>query len=371
MNARESAMHRRFARHVARQENPNPFPGIGALERKSGYTVTTRLGSNECLDAPMKSLREAFGRQFCDLTRLYGDPECHALRQALAELNQVIPEQVVVDSGADALIYLGLRALCEVGDTVVCSAGTYPTLAYFAKAAGCQVAEVAYRAEPLEVDLEAMLEAVARHAAKVVYIANPDNPTGSWQAFDAIVAFAARLPEHCTLLLDEAYFEYCEALRPFGGQVLANVIRLRSLSKTYALAGLRVGYALATPEVHGQLSKVRIHYAVGGLAQHAALLALGDQAHARALLIENAFQRETLSAHLNYLDYQVLPSATNFVSLLLPTAEQAQNMVEYLLERHISVHRPRHAALGHLIRITLCDAAVDIAFLSHLQEIAL
>lgn len=362
-------MRSRFAAHLIEQDNPNPFPGIPALERRTGISITTRLGSNECLDAPMQALQDRFGMQFCELARLYGDPECHALRETLAVMNHVDLDEIVVDGGADALIYLCLRAFCDPGGKVVCSAGTYPSFGYFARAAGCVIEEVAYHDDghALQVDLQALLDAVVRNEAKVVYIANPDNPTGSWQGIGDIAEFVTRLPETCTLVLDEAYIDFCEALQPAFGGTLPGCVRLRSLSKAYALAGLRVGYALAAPDILEQLHKVRIHYAVGGLAQYAAQVALDDP-RTLATLTEASFIRDALTAHLSNLGFRVLPSGTNFVSLLLPSAQLAQSLVEYLLEQRISVHRPRHPALDRLVRITLCAAALDEPFLSILQE---
>lgn len=350
----------RFARHLVGLNNPNPFPGMVAFEQRTGRQIDLRLGGNECLDAPLTALRERYGDDFCEQARLYGDPQAFALRETLAAAHGFNAEHLCLDSGADAVLALCIRALCEPGDRVVCSAGTYPTFAYFAKAAGCEVVETPYHRTDtrLAVDIHGLLHEVRRCAAKVVYLANPDNPSGSWWSFEAVQELAASLPDDCTLLLDEAYLDFCPDLQPNSERVLAGCIRVRSLSKAYALAGLRLGYALADTATIAMLDKVRIHYAVGGLVQQAACVALNDPQHGEAIRENNALLRNALSQRLRKMGYRVLPSGTNFVSLLLPSAAAAQHLQEHLLDHRIALHRPIHPALADLIRVTVCEAAL-------------
>lgn len=351
----------RFASHLVGLDNPNPFPGMVAFEQRTGRQVDLRLGGNECLDAPLTALRDRYGNDFCEYARLYGDPQAFALRQSLAMAHGFNPAHLCLDSGADAVLALAIRALCEPGDRVVCSAGTYPTFAYFAKAAGCEVIETPYHRTDtsLAVSIQGLLLDAVRCAAKVVYLANPDNPTGSWWSFEAVQELASSLPDDCTLLLDEAYLDFCPDLQMNSERVIEGCIRVRSLSKAYALAGLRLGYALADSPSIAMLDKVRIHYAVGGLVQHAARVALDDRRHADAIRENNALLREAFSQRLRRVGYRVLPSGTNFVSLLLPSADAAQHLQEHLLDHRIAVHRPMHPAFANLIRVTVCEAALE------------
>ncbi|WP_271407592.1 aminotransferase class I/II-fold pyridoxal phosphate-dependent enzyme [Pseudomonas sp. Q1-7] len=353
------------------KDNPNPFPGVAALERRTGKRVQLRLGGNESLDAPLTRLRETFGDAFCQRARLYGDPGAWELRQALAQYYGFDPEHLSLDAGADAVIGLCVQALCRPGDTVVCSAGTYPTFGYFARANACHLVEVPYRygIEGPRVDLVLLAERARSAQARLVYLANPDNPTGSWSAHDEVQRFIEQLPEGCLLLLDEAYLDFCPALGEGSARPLPRCVRIRSMSKSHGLAGLRIGYALAERPLLDILERSKVHYALGGLVQYAALLALDDANNGPAIIERNAELRLRFSEHLRTLGQRPLQSGTNFVSFELPTNESAERVQARLLEAGIAVHRPQHRAFQHLIRVTLCQASITSGFLERLREV--
>lgn len=358
MSAMQSAI-QRAAAHVAALSHHNPFPGIYALQQRIGRRIQQRFGGNESLDAPLSALRFIDAKILREHARLYGDPACTELRAALAEAEGFHPSDIRVDSGADAVLALCLRALCVPGDAAVCSAGTYPTFSYFARAAGCEVFERPYRhhAGAIQADLDALIECAILRKAKVVYLANPDNPTGTWHSAEDIDTLCSHLPEYCTLLLDEAYLDFCPPLRQDRARVRQGCIRIRSLSKAYALAGLRVGYALADQDMLAQLDKVRIHYAVGGLAQYLARTVVSDPREAADLRAGNARWQEELARRLAAQGHRVLPSGTNFVSVLMPDAGAALQAQQQLLAQGIAIHRPEHPAFANLLRITACEDA--------------
>lgn len=360
MNKALPELTERAAKHLVGLDNANPFPGLVALEQRTGYQVEQRLGGNESLDAGLVFLQEQFGESFCELARLYPDPSATALRLALERACGINPRQVCFDSGADGVIALCLRAFCAPGDKVVCTAGTYPTFAYFARASGCKVVEVPYQQgdSSLAVDLAGLLRAVVVSAAKVVYLANPDNPTGSWWSAEAVAELLDNLPLDCTLLLDEAYVDFCPDLQRDSERVMPGCVRIRSLSKSHGLAGLRLGYALADESTLALLQRVRIHYAVSGVAQYTAQQVLDHPHHGQSIISRNSLLRDAISLRLREAGYRVLPSGANFVCLVLPSVRQAQHLQEHLLEHRIAVHRPAHPALANLIRVTVCEAAL-------------
>ena len=151
-------------------------------------------------------------------------------------------QEVIVDAGADSLIFLALRVRVNVGDTVVTTAGTYPTFKYFAEGVGSQIVEVPYKdtGEGLEVDLAALSSAANKSSASLVYVANPDNPTGHVHSAESITSFRRSLPETTTLIFDEAYIDFTPShalkLNPRDAE-WRNTIQLRTLSKAYGLAG--------------------------------------------------------------------------------------------------------------------------------------
>lgn len=343
----------------------NPFPGIKVLERQLGHAIPHRLGSNEGLDMPHRALRERFGDAVTEHVYGYGDAEALGVRERLSRQQHIALENLLVDAGADSLIALALRTVAEPGTTVVATAGTYPTFGYFARSHGAEVIEVPYRQAPglLAPDLEALADAAHREKARLVYLANPDNPSGHLHTHADITALRERLPESCWLLLDEAYGDFRDdsrddALPSNLSQALPGVIRLRTLSKAHGLAGLRIGYAIAEPWVLALMMKARIHYAVSTLTQAMAETVLDHPEETRAHIAAVKARRERLAEHVSALGAEVLPSATNFVALRLKSAEQATRIQQTLLSEGKLIARPGHPDIANLLRITAVEDAL-------------
>ncbi|GHC24606.1 histidinol-phosphate aminotransferase [Kushneria pakistanensis] len=356
------------ASHLDREGPDNPFPGRKALERRLGHVLPHQLGSNEGLDMPHQALSEALGDSIATLARTYGDAQAFDLRQQLAATLGIPIEALLVDAGADSLIALTLRALCDTGATVVTSAGTYPTFRYFAEGHGCRLVEVAYHQAPgrLAPDVDALLQAAWQHHARLVYLANPDNPSGHCLTEADIAHLVDNLPPTCHLLLDEAYHEF----RPDRGDStpLAGVIRLRTFSKAHGLAGLRIGYAIALPELLEVMYKVRIHYAVSSIALAAAGIVLTHEDEVEQHVQAVIERRERLAAQLLAWGADVLPSATNFVTIRLPDAERTLEAQQALLKDGVIVHRPPHPGLANVLRISAVEDALMPGRLAALES---
>ncbi|MHB0774766.1 aminotransferase class I/II-fold pyridoxal phosphate-dependent enzyme [Halomonas sp. WWR20] len=364
----------RYARHLDREGPDNPFPGLKAMERRLGYAIPHRLGSNEGLDMPHDALSARFGNAIADLARGYGDAEAMGVRTRLAIQLGTPLDALLVDAGADSLMALTLRALCDPGSPVVASAGTYPTFRYFAEGQGCQSIEVPYRElharnALLAPDLQGLAEAADTENARAVYLANPDNPAGHLHDDAAIAELRARLPEECTLILDEAYHDFRDdSEAPTAGKVMPGVIRLRTFSKAHGLAGLRIGYAIAAPEMVTMMQKVRIHYAVSSLALAAAETLLDHPQETRRHIQEVIARRERLAEHLRGLGAEVLPSATNFIAVRMAHPALAAEVQQALLAEGSLVHRPAHPALGHILRISAVEDALVPGRLAALEK---
>lgn len=359
----------RFARHLEHHPIVNPFPGIVKLEAALGHPIRARIGSNESMPQPASPLLQLLGAAGTELARLYPDPYAHALRERAAALNGVTAAEVVFDTGADSLILLTLRLVCNVGDTVVSTAGTYPTLRYFAEGVGAHVVEVDYARHNglLAPDLAALAEAAHQHGAALVYLANPDNPSGHYHDAAAIARLRAALPADTVLLLDEAYVDFCvdPADAPPAG-VLPNTVRLRTLSKAYALAGLRIGYAIAAAEIVAKADQIRPQYALSAIAQAAAQALLDEPDYARRLIADTLALRARLAEALSDRGLTVLPSRTNFVAIAYPDAAVAEHIQRALLAEGVAVHRPPHPAVKQLLRVTAHPQALDAAVLDAL-----
>lgn len=361
----------RHARHLYRDGPTNPFPGIKALERRLGREIPHQLGSNEGLDMPHRALSTRFGREVAQLARGYGDAEAMGVRQRLADALGTPLDSLLVDAGADSLIALALRAMCDPGATVIASAGTYPTFRYFAEGQGCVLHEVAYRDTTgiLAPDLVALAEAAKTQQAQLVYVANPDNPGGHLYDDDVIGRLRHALPDDCTLLLDEAYHDFRhDAEAPSAGAVWPGVIRLRTFSKAHGLAGLRIGYAIAEPDIVAVMQKVRIHYAVSSLALVAGETVLDHPDETREHVAAVIDRRERLADWLRRQGADVPRSATNFVAVRLPDADQAARVHRELLDAGSLIHRPPHPALGHILRISAVEEALKPGRLDALER---
>ncbi|MEQ6289379.1 aminotransferase class I/II-fold pyridoxal phosphate-dependent enzyme [Vogesella sp. GCM10023246] len=342
----------RFARHLQDVTISNPFPGLPRLEAMIGRTIVSRIGSNESMAIAQHTVSQLWGEALYELARLYPDPYAAAVRERATALNGVAAANVVVDAGADSLIALFLRARVSPGDVVVCTAGTYPTFRYFAEGVGARIVEVAYAETEgvLHNDLPALARAAREHDAALLYLANPDNPTGTFQQQDAIRTLQSQLPADCLLLLDEAYIDFCADSERQG--VLPGTARLRTLSKAHGLAGLRVGYAIAPQEWIAKTDQIRTQFAVSSVAQAAAVAALDDPGCSARLIADTLQLRDALAAALLQNGLQLLPSHTNFVAIVYPDADSALARQKTLLAQGIAVHRPPHPSMQHVLRVT-------------------
>ncbi|MDA4847963.1 pyridoxal phosphate-dependent aminotransferase [Hoeflea poritis] len=339
-----------------------PFVGPETQERAAGKPFRARIGANESGFGPAPSVKAAM-REGADEVWKYGDPENHDLRSALAAHLGIGMDRIVVGEGIDGLLGLVVRQIAGPDTPVVTSLGAYPTFNFHVAGFGGRLVTVPYR-DDYE-DLEGLLDAVKREGAPLVYLANPDNPMGTWHDGETVAAFAEALPEETLLVLDEAYGEMAppSALPPVARLIdRPNVIRMRTFSKGYGLAGLRCGYAFGAPGTIASFNKVRNHFGVNKMAQIAALAALEDQAYLESVCgrIDAARQRIGEIARANGLE--PLQSATNFVAIDCGRdAEFATALMGALVERGVFVRMPGVAPLNRCIRISVGpDEALDI-----------
>jgi histidinol-phosphate aminotransferase len=328
-----------------------PFVGPEAQERARGGLFRARIGANESGFGPSPRVVQAIAAAAPQMWK-YCDPENHDLRAALAAHLGVGLDNVVVGEGIDGLLNLAVRLFVESGTPVVTSLGAYPTFNFHVVGFGGRVVAVPYRDD--REDLDGLLDAVRRENAPMVYLSNPDNPMGSWWEADDVARFAEALPETTMLVLDEAYGETApaSALPPIDVS-RPNVLRLRTFSKAYGLAGLRCGYAVGDAGLIRNFEKIRTHYGVNRMAQPAGLAALADQAYLAEVVAKVAAARERIGEIARANGLRPLPSATNFVTIDCGAdGAFALRVMQALLKRDVFVRKPMAAGLDRCIRVS-------------------
>jgi len=352
---------------VAALPASRPFIAPEELERTSGRTDLLRLGANESAFGPSSGALAAM-RAALERVAWYGDPESFDLRAALARALGCGSEHIVCGAGIDDLLALAVRVFLSPGDAAVTTLGCYPTFAYHVAGYGARLVTVPYAADGT-LQLRELARAAAASRARLVYLANPDNPSGSFVSAGALATFRAALPPDCTLLLDEAYAEFApdEGIPPFDSRD-PGIVRTRTFSKAYGLAGARIGYAYAHAEIVTAFNKIRNQYAVNRVAQAGALAALADRNHVAQVVRETAAGRAEYRALAASHGLATLPSLANFVCVDLGSRERAEATVESLLRRGVFVRKPGAPPLDGYIRVTVGTADERARFAGAFSE---
>jgi histidinol-phosphate aminotransferase len=318
---------------------PEYVPGRSAESVAAKYAIgdVIKLASNEAAFGPLPAALAAIEAAAPRVNR-YPDDGATDLREALGKHYSVAPEQVLLANGSVELCRMAMAATCDPGDEVVFgwpSFEAYPVLAQQVGATLVQVPLTDHR-----YDLDAMADAITDRT-RVVFVCNPNNPTGTIVGRDAAERFLGRVPDDLLVVFDEAYREFVTAPEyPDGLELLAdhdNVAVLRTFSKAYGLAALRVGYAIANVDVIGALRKVRVPFTTNGLAQAAALASLGAHDEMVARVAEVVVERARVTDGIAELGLDVIESEANFV--WLPLGEGSAVLGEYC-ERAGVVLRP-------------------------------
>ncbi|MEM6422810.1 MAG: aminotransferase class I/II-fold pyridoxal phosphate-dependent enzyme, partial [Pseudomonadota bacterium] len=272
--------------------------------------------------------------------------------------------------GIDGLLGLTVRLFAGPGDTVVTSAGAYPTFNYHVAGFGARLVTVPYRDDAE--DPEALATAARAEGARLVYLSNPDNPMGSMLAPERIAALLDALPKGCLLCLDEAYGEFAPADMLLSLDAAdPRLIRFRTFSKAHGLAGLRLGYAIAAPATAAAFDRVRNHFGVNRMAQAAGLAALADTEHLDRVITATAESRAEIARIAAANGLTALPSATNFVAVDCGGGGAfARAVLNGLLARDVFVRMPGIAPLDRCIRIG-AGTPQDLAFLAEMLPAAL
>ncbi|PWJ22041.1 histidinol-phosphate transaminase [Jannaschia seohaensis] len=344
------------------QAAPQPQPGImdialyqGGASKVAGQTDVLKLSSNENPHGAPASAREA-AREAADAMHLYPNTDHASLRAAIAEVHGIEADRVICGVGSDEIIHLLCQAYVGPGDEVLHP--EYGFLMYPISARAAGGTPVAAPERNRTVDVDAMLSA-ATERTKLVFLANPANPTGTFLGGQDLVRLADGLPDGCLLVLDGAYAEYVEEYD--GGLGLAgarpNVFATRTFSKMYGLGGMRVGWGYGAQEVIDVLNRLRGPFNLSNVALAAAEAAMRDRDFVARCLATNTAQRARLTEGLRALGISCDDSAANFVLARFADEAEALACDAHLKSRGIIVRHVASYGLPHCLRMTVGDKA--------------
>lgn len=340
-----------------------PGKPIDELQRELGLTRVIKLASNENPLGPSpKALAALSGAQ--EMLHRYPDGGAYQLRQALADRWKVTNDQVILGNGSDEILGLLARTFLTPCDEAVMADHTFVIY---------KLEVTAVHAKPVMVplvnwthDLDAMAQAISPRT-RLLFICNPNNPTGTMVSAEAVERLMARVPEDVIVVFDEAYFEYVR--NPRFPDTIAyvkqgrNAIVLRTFSKIYGLAGLRIGYGVSTPEIIDLLNRVRPPFNANSLAQKAAFAALTDDEHVAKSRVVNADGMEQIGQGLQALGLTPVPSEANFV--YFDCKQDGRRVFDALLREGVIV---RHLT-GTMLRVTIGQPDENTVFLQALRKV--
>ena len=337
-----------------------PFIGPETQERYLGKAFSARLGANENVFGTSPKAISAMQSATSEIWK-YGDPTSYDLRSAIAEILRIDPINLIVGEGIDGLLGYLVRMIIESGDNVVTSDGAYPTFNYHVAGFGGVLHKVPYKNDCE--DLEGLLEKVKSTNAKLVYLANPDNPMGTAHKAQMVEKFIQSLPESCLLALDEAYIEFASHDIPLQTTLIfQNVIRFRTFSKAYGMAGARVGYAFGPSGLIAQFEKVRNHFGMNRVAQVGALAALKDDCWLSNVLQQVTKAKAIIKQIASQNSLTTVPSETNFVAIDCGNGKAfAKAVLTQLVEHGVFVRMPLVSPQDRCIRVS-AGAEADLDF---------
>ena len=356
------------ARDMGTPNVPGTTPA--ALERRSQLI---KLDSNENPFGPSARAIDAM-RSALAAAGSYPDDDCSPLRMKLAAHHGLPPEQVLVTAGSTALLSLLCQTLLAPGLNAVTSERSFIVYSMAAQAAGAHLIEAPMRSDRF--DLEAILAAIDSNT-RIVFLANPNNPTGTMVEAAVVERFVAQVPAHVVVALDEAYYEFAQHFAALRGVTYSNsldyvrqgasVVVLRTFSKAHGLAGLRVGYGLGPAELLGYCARMRNTFSVSSVAQAAALAALDDRNHLQRVVENNAIQSRDLGQGLAALGYRVLPTSANF--LFCDLGEEAAAVANRLQEEGVAVRPLGPWGAPNCIRVTIGTPEQNQIFLKAMRRL--
>ena len=346
-----------------------PGKPVEEVERELGLSGVIKLASNENALGPSPLAVKAM-QENADKMHIYPDGNCYYLKEALAAKLKIKPEQLIFGNGSDEILSFLTLALINPGDEAVMVAPSFSEYDFALRLMGGVPYLVPLVGSEFAYDLDAVLKAV-NDQTRIVFICSPNNPTGSHIQRADFERFMAKLPDKVLVVLDQAYIEYVtDSGHPEGLDLIKQgypLIALRTFSKIYGLAGLRIGYGIASSELIAVLNRVREPFNVNAMAQKAALAALDDDDHFKRSVQLVTEGRETLTTGMAALDLKPVPDQANFC--FVDTGVDSRQAFQALLKKGVIVRTGDIFGYPSYIRVTYGTAEQNARFLKALEEV--
>lgn len=348
-----------------------PGKPIDELEREYGVSDIIKLASNENPLGPGEKVISAIQSELKNLSR-YPDGNAFSLKQALATKHDVAIEQITIGNGSNDILEILTRAFVTPEHEVIFSQHAFAVYPIVTQAVGAKA--VVIPAKSWGHDLDAMQKAIT-DKTRVIFIANPNNPTGTWLAKNELETFLENVPDHALVVLDEAYFEFADydaAAKDYPNGIewlskYSNLIVTRTFSKAYGLAGLRVGYSVSHPQIADALNRVRQPFNANSLALRAAEVALADVEYLKSGVSLNAKGMQQLISSFNEMNLKYIPSVGNFICVNV--GEAAMKVYDDLLYQGVIVRPVANYEMPEHLRVTIGTIKENERFINALKKV--
>ena len=341
---------------------------IDEVQREFGLKNIIKLASNENPLGPSQKAVTAIIESLSDIA-LYPDPNGFYLRDKLSSMFDLSINNVILGAGSEGIMATIMRTFLNTDDRILATKNSFIGFRVLANASGKPIDWVSMK--NFQYNLEAMANEINENT-KIIYLANPDNPTGSYFNKKEFDNFMNKVPDRALVILDEAYYEYASSLSDYPDSMIYrydNVITLRTFSKSYGLAGLRIGYGFAHKALISNLMKVKLPFEPSMPAQAAAIAALDDFAHLEETLNENKKEMLKLQKVLQKCSLSYIPSSANFTTLVFQNETQSERFVEEFLKKGIILRHLKAFGLPNCVRVTIGKSSEMEKFINKLDSI--
>ena len=354
--------------YIEKLENYVPGKPIEEVQRELGLKDIDKLASNENPIGPSPKALVEIEKSLKKLHR-YPDASGYNLRNKLAKAFNIKMENVILGAGSEGIMSTIIRTFLMGNDELISASNSFIGFRVLANASGKKVHWVPMK--NYRYDLKSMVNEL-NNQTKIIYIANPDNPMGTYITKEEFDAFYSDIPERVLIILDEAYFEYAQSKEDYPDSMnyrYDNVITLRTFSKAYGLAGLRIGYGFAHDRLINNLMKVKEPFEPSLIAMAAGIAAMGDKDFLQKTLKLNRVGYEFLESNLSKLNITIIPSVTNFITTVWESQKKANYITGALLQKGIIVRNLSPFGWANCIRISIGTEEQNNRLISELESI--